>query len=728
MSAIPTIKSLQGGRLLEQEFVVRTVRQEPDESLLDAIGNQHNLETAIADLIDNSIEYGGSEVVVQLITTEEEIKILRVVDNGQGMAPEVLDEAMQLRKKTYTDTSLSYFGMGMKMASLSQAGQLRVFTKSERGETSGAQIRRADAGGAFNVEFLSKAFSTQEFQSFRREAPGSGTIIEWQRIDNLPISQNPKDRKRFLEETIRRINTHLGLTFHRFISEGQVKIFVEIWDQPSQQVGIRTPAKAVDPFGFRSPNQNYPQNFSGRTADRTRVEIFCAIVPPNSDSESVRIGNASLEALSGFYVYRNRRLVQAGGWQNVTPKSSKDLQLGRVRIELTDSLIQAGLKLTAEKTTVKFSPEIQKAIASAKSIQLGKSFEDYLSEVELLRRSSNKRLRALKPTTRLEGDENQALKRTLEQIVGFQAGSSHITILSTALRSDQVFELDLEMSTLKINAALFDEDGPLASEIGYEFFKTTLYFLFEGHFLKSQLTKSTYSKIEQIHRVLAISLGIQSLDADDYESPIIGSPAMLANFSKPRLSGSANSPEPQEISLNFKSVWSSESNSNKSESFKKLLEGWRSKPAMDPDGAKSESAAKPPDNEATVAPAFTRDKELAHLGIEVWKSYKKHHDVALVGQELSRSDNEVVAVLAQLILRFEGKLDNRDEVWQPDEPFSSSERDRLVAKFKDGQDLDRLSVETGRTCLHIAKEILDSPKFNPKIPSSMLKKLGNASS
>ncbi len=124
--------------------------------------------------------------------------------------------------------------------------------------------------------------------------------------------------------------------------------------------------------------------------------------------------------------------------------------------------------------------------------------------------------------------------------------------------------------------------------------------------------------------------------------------------------------------------------------------------------------------------AFASDRDLALLGLEIWKSYKKSHDVTSVAEELSRTSNEIVAVLAQLVLHFEGVLNNLDEAWQADEPFTSSERDRLIAKFKDGHGLDRLSLETGRTCLHIAKEILDSPNFTARVSPRLLKKLGEA--
>lgn len=714
--------------MIEVNHVQRIVPQSPDESLLDAIGNQHTFETAIADLIDNSIQHAGTIISIQLITNDARLVRLRVVDNGRGMGEGQLEEAMQLRKKVYPNKSLSFFGMGMKMASLSQSASLRVFTRNEDGGTFGAQMRRKDAGGRFNTEILNDAFALEQYESFRRENPGSGTVVEWQKIDDVSISKLRKEREKWLADKIKSLQRHFSLVFHRFLGKGAVSIFIEIWDESSQQVGSRSPVVPVDPFDFRSPILGYPAVFAGRTPSKARVELVCTIVPPGSESDSVRLGGATLEALSGLYVYRHDRLIQIAGWQELTNKKSKDLQYCRIRIELTDDLIENGFKLTAEKTAVKLTEDAKKAILSAKCPALGKDFERYLMDAEALKRSSSRRNLGLQPTLRVEGLENAILRNSVQQLIGFKAGGDSLTIVSVALNHDQVFEMDLDHGELRINALLFEEGGPLDSETGYEFFKATLYFLLEPHFTKSALNKSTLAKIEQMHRVLAVALGIQSLETNDASLRRAPTPAVIAAFEMPSASVRPVVEVEDSFEIAFRPSWSSEGESNDPKSIQALARGWRSKPAVEiPNAQNTDDQPKILNKQQGAPAAFLSDPGLAKLGLETMKAYKRSHDIASIAIEIDRSENEITAMLAQLVLGFEGQLDNRDEAFMAGEPFNSTERERLISKYRDGQGLARLSSETGRTCLHIAKEILDSPSFQGKVSSDLIKRLGDVS-
>ncbi len=713
----------------EKDHVARIVPQNPDESLFDALGNQHSMETAIADLVDNSIEYGGTQITIQLITNASKLERIRIVDNGRGMKPQALEESMQLRKKTYDQGSLSFFGMGMKMASLSQAALMRVFTQSEDGANSGAQMRRKDAGGLFNTEILEDSFSKVEYSSFRRSLPGSGTIVEWQRIDDVSIDKSQKERNKWLNKKVRAIQLHCGLVFHRFLEKGSIRIFVEIWDSQTQQVGGRTPASPIDPFAFRSPMLGYPAAFYGKTRSKVRVDLFCAMVPPGSESDSVRIHGLPLDQLGGFYVYRNDRLIQIAGWQELTHKKSKDLQHCRIRIELTNNLIDAGMKLTAEKTSVKLSDEIKQAILSSKSEQLDKTFEDYLADGEKVKKNGAKRNTGLQPSLRITGAENSVLRNSVEQLIGFKNGSDHLEIISVPLNEDQVFELDLENDELRINSLLFEEDGPLDSETAYEFFKATLYFLLEHHFTKTTLNRTTLQKIEQMHRVLAVALGIQTLDSEVGEKFVAPSPAVIASMPRIQVPAKPLLSSNEENRIYFQPVWSSVT-SPKSPSAEAKLKAVSASDSLNENVIPETSLDGEVEESWKVSPygVFERDPNLAKLGLDALKEYKKTHDVASVSSVLRKSEEEITALLARLLLDFTGSLDNREEAFLADEPFTSSERDRLMTKFRDGQDILRLSMETGRTVLQIAREILDSPSFQAKVPSTIIKKLGQLSS
>src|SRR5690554_4193042 len=81
-------------------------------------------ETAIADLIDNSIAAKASQVDVQ-IHWDREKSWLRITDDGVGMSDAELEAAMRLGVKDPRSAraadDLGRFGLGLKTASFSQA-------------------------------------------------------------------------------------------------------------------------------------------------------------------------------------------------------------------------------------------------------------------------------------------------------------------------------------------------------------------------------------------------------------------------------------------------------------------------------------------------------------------------------------------------------------------------------------------------------------------------------
>ena len=71
--------------------ITRVREVPPDPSIARAVGRHHTFETAIADLVDNSIDAGAVNVLVRFIERRGEIIGLRAVDDGKGMDAGRLD-------------------------------------------------------------------------------------------------------------------------------------------------------------------------------------------------------------------------------------------------------------------------------------------------------------------------------------------------------------------------------------------------------------------------------------------------------------------------------------------------------------------------------------------------------------------------------------------------------------------------------------------------------------
>src|SRR5882724_4411044 len=87
----------------------------------------YSFEVAVADVIDNSIDAQAKNVLVRLINTGDGHLDLAIWDDGCGMGEKTLKEAMRFGADVSQEIErLGKFGLGLKLASLSQAKEVRV--------------------------------------------------------------------------------------------------------------------------------------------------------------------------------------------------------------------------------------------------------------------------------------------------------------------------------------------------------------------------------------------------------------------------------------------------------------------------------------------------------------------------------------------------------------------------------------------------------------------------
>lgn len=93
----------------------------------------YSFEAAVADIIDNSISASATEIHVRF--SSQPPQWLCIEDNGCGMSESELETAMrygsQSSREIRRKDDLGRFGLGLKMASLSQCRKLTVLTKKE---------------------------------------------------------------------------------------------------------------------------------------------------------------------------------------------------------------------------------------------------------------------------------------------------------------------------------------------------------------------------------------------------------------------------------------------------------------------------------------------------------------------------------------------------------------------------------------------------------------------
>ena len=317
-----------------------------------AIG--YSIESAIADIIDNSIAAKAS--IIKVFYSPFDTPYIAILDDGFGMSSDELTEAMRYGScnptKERAENDLGRYGLGLKTASLSQCKCLSVISKC----TDTVEGRRWDLDYIVMTEQWSlENLSADEIQ----KAPKfnellqykNGTLVVWQNLDRIKLGSLTLEQS--LEAKMADVKKHLELVFHRYLSgEGgsKIQIFLN---------GIKL--EAFDPFFVAKSTVIMDDEKIEIPGRKGRVVIRPYILPHPSKMTKAELqkygGKDGLRSLQGFYIYRNRRLLTWGTWFKLI-RMDEFSKLARVKVDIPNTLDDLWT-LDVKKSTA-YPPEIVK--------------------------------------------------------------------------------------------------------------------------------------------------------------------------------------------------------------------------------------------------------------------------------------------------------------------------------------------------------------------------------
>lgn len=268
---------------------------------------------------------------------------------------------------------LGRFGLGLKTASLSQARVLSVITK-ESGQA--CSIARWDLDAIEAADDWDLLVGPQADLSEIEEAVGrmsSGTVVIWDNLDILLGTANSIDN---FYEIAERVSRHLAVTFHRFIESNTVQISINGAKVPSINPVVRSHTPTV------ISERRIPTGHDDAIVVQGLVLPVGAIRIEDEISEAAAV---SIEQ-QGFYVYRNDRLISAGGWLGLG-KSERPW-----RIDRAHSLARVVVDLRNSDDLI-WGIDLRKSQAKPPANLVG----DLRSFAELIRRRAAAAIRAGTP-------------------------------------------------------------------------------------------------------------------------------------------------------------------------------------------------------------------------------------------------------------------------------------------------------------------------------------------
>lgn len=322
-------------------------------AMIEALrGLGYSVEAALADIVDNSVSAEASEVRIDFHWNGADSRI-SILDDGFGMTDGELERAMQLGAKSPLETrdpyDLGRFGMGLKTASFSHCRSLTVATVKAGMPAClrwDLDALEANPESGWTLFEGSKPGSEAFFSPLEKQQ--SGTMVLWETLDRVVTSNYTSAD---FSDLIDRVNAHLAMVFHRLLegARPRLRIFLN-----GQRI------LPWDPFMTGHPAKPWASPTARMSTTAGPVEVECHVLP-HKDLLSQRefddaAGPNGWTAQQGFYVYRNARLLVAGGWlglgQGRRWNREEPHRLARIRLDITNSA-DAEWKIDIRKSTAR---------------------------------------------------------------------------------------------------------------------------------------------------------------------------------------------------------------------------------------------------------------------------------------------------------------------------------------------------------------------------------------
>lgn len=296
----------------------------------------YDFESAVADIIDNSISASAKKINIHFPISDSEI-YFEIIDDGQGMTRNELIEAMKFgsfKDEVRSQDDLGRFGLGMKTASLSQCKKFTVVSKSNN----------KMAGFYWDLDKVIASNRWEMYEISQEDIlniPNINTVIDlpsftvvlWEKLDSLNKDVTiHRDVHTVLIRKIESMEKHIALIFHRFLEKGLI-----ITNNGNKVI-------PYDPFLSNHPKTttSAKQFINTKTSDGkdVKVSIQSFILPYFKDlnaKDKELLGDGSDVRSQGFYIYRNKRLMVYGHWFRIKPREELSKN-ARIKVDIPNSL------------------------------------------------------------------------------------------------------------------------------------------------------------------------------------------------------------------------------------------------------------------------------------------------------------------------------------------------------------------------------------------------------
>lgn len=334
-----------GGKNMNREEIEEIILEPDPARIMEGLRDTgYEFNTAMADIVDNSIAADATIVKVKIDLSPNNRITVYVADNGVGMDMEGLKNAMKYGSTKRIDpSSLGKFGLGLKTASTAFCRCLSVLSKDKVSDYHKVRWDLDEICKINKWQLLQPEITPDEIDILEEVTEGkSGTLVIWENVDRLMKDyKQDGSRKKAFERLIDRLKFHFSMVYQRFLDENfkdadQVSIYVndeliKPWD-PFCESEKESKCIAKAKIDVELDDKGTTAPFEVEAWLLPRVENF-------SSSEAHKKARISND-MEGFYVYRENRLIHNGDWLDMFVKDPH-ISLLRVKFSFDHRLDDA---------------------------------------------------------------------------------------------------------------------------------------------------------------------------------------------------------------------------------------------------------------------------------------------------------------------------------------------------------------------------------------------------
>lgn len=350
-----------------------------------------NAASAIAELMDNSIQHKAKNVELICIEKEEKLKHrvrsrlvnISVIDNGTGMDKDTLYKALQFGNGTNlgieNQKGMGKFGMGLPSSSISQARKVEVWTWQSGFNSaiySYLDITEIEQGNMIDVPEAKQKEIPSDLISMSKtiESSKSGTLVLWSELDRC----NWKTANSIFKHS----EDLIGRMYRYFIDAGEVEINLLSYGLGNLKIpSVDKYAKANDPL-YLMQNTSCPKPFD----NKPMFQNWGGTIPIEIEYEGIE----STVEVKYSYALSEARKKNAQG-------AAGGLKHGKhAKRNMGISIIRANRELFLDKSLligynpmerwwgceIKFNPELDEVFGVTNNKQFASNFTEVSSVIK----------------------------------------------------------------------------------------------------------------------------------------------------------------------------------------------------------------------------------------------------------------------------------------------------------------------------------------------------------